>query len=123
MDRSKCADNNLTTLSKRESFLDCYSQQHPFALDSSVRNGTNNYKSHYGTRQHSLQVYLRLLQSRQRKQIDFATPWGKVALAVPGSLAEIHCDKLAAHPVKNQENPPRPDASTACNFRKRDCAK
>ena len=29
------------------------------------------------------------------ESIDFTTPWGKVALAVLGSLAEIYCDKLS----------------------------
>ena len=29
------------------------------------------------------------------ENIDFTTPWDKVALAVVGSLAEIYCDKLS----------------------------
>jgi DNA invertase Pin-like site-specific DNA recombinase len=31
------------------------------------------------------------------ENIDFTTPWGKLALAVLGTLAEIHIDKLSSY--------------------------
>ncbi|MBI5030141.1 MAG: recombinase family protein [Chloroflexi bacterium] len=52
---------------------------------------------------HLLHLLLALDQLRQwnvsfvstTENIDFTTPWGKVALAVLGSLAEIYCDRLS----------------------------
>jgi hypothetical protein len=37
------------------------------------------------------------------ENIDFTTPWGKVALAVLGSLAEIYCDKLSAETKRGKQ--------------------
>ena len=34
---------------------------------------------------------------------DFTTPWGKVALAVLGSLAEVYCDKLSAETKRGKQ--------------------
>lgn len=37
------------------------------------------------------------------ENIDFTTPWGKVALAVLGSLAEIYCDKLSLETKRGKQ--------------------
>ena len=37
------------------------------------------------------------------ENIDFTTPWGKVALAVLGSLAEIYCDKLSTETKRGKQ--------------------
>ena len=37
------------------------------------------------------------------ENIDFTTPWGKVALAVLGSLAEIYCDKLSIETKRGKQ--------------------
>ncbi len=37
------------------------------------------------------------------ENIDFTTPWGKVALAVLGSLGEIYCDKLSLETKRGKQ--------------------
>ena len=37
------------------------------------------------------------------EDIDFTTPWGKVALAVLGSLAEIYCDRLSTETKRGKQ--------------------
>ncbi len=37
------------------------------------------------------------------ENIDFTTPWGKVALAVLGSLAEIYCDMLSTETKRGKQ--------------------
>ncbi len=37
------------------------------------------------------------------EQLDYTTPWGKLELAVLGSLAEIYVDRLRAETIKGKQ--------------------